>query len=154
MAATNSLTVPIPSATTPSATTPQWVAPRTHSTKQLWKAAGVAGIAASVATTIVAGVASAAGVSLDVGGQSIPLPAFAQFTIVGTIIGTVVAIVLSHRAGRPRRTFVVTTMALTLASIVPDVLADAHTATKLTLALTHVVAAAIVIPALASRLTD
>jgi peptidoglycan/LPS O-acetylase OafA/YrhL len=120
----------------------------------LWKAAGVAGIAASVATTIVAGVASAAGVSLDVGGQSIPLPAFAQFTIVGTIIGTVVAIVLSHRAGRPRRTFVVTTMALTLASIVPDVLADAHTATKLTLALTHVVAAAIVIPALASRLTD
>jgi hypothetical protein len=31
---------------------------------------------------------------------------------------------------------------------------DAHTATKFTLALTHVVAAAIVIPALSSRLTD
>jgi hypothetical protein len=34
------------------------------------------------------------------------------------------------------------------------VLADAHTATKIALALSHVAAAAIVIPALASRLTD
>jgi hypothetical protein len=32
--------------------------------------------------------------------------------------------------------------------------ADAHTATKVALALSHVVAAAIVIPALASRLSD
>ena len=48
--------------------------------------------------------------------------------------------------------FVVTTIVLTAMSIVPDVLADAQTATRLVLALTHVVAAAIVIPALASRL--
>jgi hypothetical protein len=61
---------------------------------------------------------------------------------------------LSRRANQPRRTFVRTTIALTLVSIVPDVLADAHTSTRLTLALTHVVAAAIVIPALASRLHD
>lgn len=47
-----------------------------------------------------------------------------------------------------------TTIVLTLVSIVPDVLVDAHAATKLTLALTHVIAAAIVIPALASHLTD
>ena len=46
------------------------------------------------------------------------------------------------------------TLALTAVSFVPDVLADAHTATKLTLILTHIVAAAIVIPALASRLSD
>src|SRR2546425_596213 len=47
-----------------------------------------------------------------------------------------------------------TLVALTTLSFVPDVLADAHVSTRLTLALTHVVAAAIVIPALASRLGD
>jgi len=52
------------------------------------------------------------------------------------------------------RTSVVTTIALTLLSFVPDLLADAHVSTRLTLALTHVVAAAIVIPALASRLAE
>ena len=55
---------------------------------------------------------------------------------------------------RPRRTFVSTTLVLTALSFVPDVLADAQASTKLTLMLTHVVAAAIVIPALASRLAD
>ena len=46
------------------------------------------------------------------------------------------------------------TLLLTALSIVPDVLADAQVSTRLTLALTHVVAAVIVIPALASRLSD
>ena len=43
-------------------------------------------------------------------------------------------------------------MALTAVSLVPDVLADATAATKLVLGLTHLVAAAIVIPTLAKRL--
>lgn len=68
--------------------------------------------------------------------------------------GTVLAVVLSRRATRPQRTFVVTTVVLTALSIIPDVLADASTSTRFTLALSHVVAAAIVIPALASRLSD
>jgi hypothetical protein len=38
--------------------------------------------------------------------------------------------------------------------LIPDVLADAQVSTRLTLALTHVVAAAIVIPALAARLSE
>jgi peptidoglycan/LPS O-acetylase OafA/YrhL len=59
---------------------------------------------------------------------------------------------LARRARRPQHTFVVTTVALTALSIVPDALADATTGTRLTLALTHVIAAAIVIPALARRL--
>ena len=101
-----------------------------------------------------AAVASALDVSLKVGGEAIPVLGFAQLTFVAAIIGTVLAVVLSHRARRPQHTFVVTTIALTALSFVPDVLADAHTATKFMLALTHVVAAAIVIPALASRLAD
>jgi hypothetical protein len=120
----------------------------------LWKTGSAAGIAASVATVATASVARAIDVSLNVGGKAIPLLGFAQVTFVAAIIGTLIAVVLSHRANRPRRTFVTTTLALTAVSFVPDVFADAHTATTLALALTHVAAASIVIPALASRLAD
>jgi hypothetical protein len=44
-------------------------------------------------------------------------------------------------------------VALTALSLAPDVLADAAPATKALLMLTHLVAAAIVIPAVARRLT-
>lgn len=127
---------------------------RSASAKQIRRTGAVAGIAASVATSTTAAVAHALDVSLNVGGQAIPVIGFAQLTFVAAILGTVIAVVMSHRARRPRHTFVTTTIALTALSIVPDVTADAQTATKLVLALTHVVAAAIVIPALASRLTD
>jgi uncharacterized protein DUF6069 len=127
--------------------------PRTTG-RPVWKSGLAAGLTASVATTATAAVAHAAGVSLVVGGQAIPLPGFAQVTIVATMVGTLLAAVFARRAARPQRTFVVTTIALTLASFVPDLLADAHVSTRLTLALTHVVAAAIVIPALASRLAE
>jgi peptidoglycan/LPS O-acetylase OafA/YrhL len=123
-------------------------------TKQLWKPGVVAGLVAAVATSTVAAAAKALDVPIEVGGKAIPLLGFAQLTFVGALIGTILAVVLSYRASRPRRTFLITTVALTLLSIVPDVLADAHTATRFTLALTHVVAAAIVIPALSSRLSD
>jgi peptidoglycan/LPS O-acetylase OafA/YrhL len=123
-------------------------------TKRLWKAGAVAGVAAAAATTGFAALAEAADVSLKVSGESIPLFGFAQMTLVGAIIGTVLAVVLSHRARRPQHTFVVTTVVLTALSIIPDVSADAATSTRVVLALTHVIAAAIVIPALASRLSD
>ena len=90
-----------------------------------------------------------------VGGKAIPLLGFAQLTFVAAIIGTILAVVLSRRASRPRRTFVVTTVALTLRRrSSPTCSPTRTTATRLALALTHVVAAAIVIPALASRLSD
>ena len=122
--------------------------------RPLWRAGATAGVIASVATLAFAAVARALDVSLEVGGEAIPLVGFAQVTLVAAIVGTVLAVVLARRTRRPRRTFIATTLSLTGLSFVPDVLADAHTATKVTLALTHIVAAAIVIPALASRLTD
>jgi len=48
---------------------------------------------------------------------------------------------------------VITTVVLTALSVVPDLTADATTATKLTLISAHLVAAAVIIPALAARLT-
>jgi Family of unknown function (DUF6069) len=121
---------------------------------RLWRTGVAASIAAAAAAFATAALAQAAGVSFAVAGKSIPLVGFAELTFVLSVVGTAIAAVLSHRARRPRHTFVVTTIGLTVVSFVPDVLADAHTATKLALALSHVVAAAIVIPALASRLTD
>jgi peptidoglycan/LPS O-acetylase OafA/YrhL len=148
MTATTTLTA---STTGPTATS----APATRSTtKQIRRTGAGAGLVSAVATSTTAAVASALDVSLKVGGQAIPVIGFAQVTFVAAIIGTVIAVVMSQRASRPRHTFVMTTLTLTALSIVPDVTADAHTATKLVLALTHLVAAAIVIPALASRLAD
>jgi hypothetical protein len=136
-------------------------APATHppvsrpaATKQIRRTGVVAAVVAAVATSTTAAIASALGVSLHVGGQAIPVLGFAQVTFVAGLIGTVMAVVMSFRASRPRRTFVITTLALTALSFVPDVTADAHISTRLVLALTHVIAAAIVIPALATRLTD
>ena len=131
------------SATTTSATT---VRP------SLWKPGLLAGLVAAVATTTVVVVARAADVPVAVQGEQIPLAGFAQLTLVATVIGIVIARVLSTRARHPRHTFMVATVALTAVSLVPDVLADATTASRLTLGLTHLVAAAIVIPTLAKRL--
>src|SRR5262245_5704415 len=127
---------------------------RSASKPQLLRRGAVAGVAAAAATTGVAAGADALGVSLAVGGESIPLLGFAQLTLFATVIGVAIAAVMARRAARPRRTFVATTLALTALSFVPDVLSDAQASTKLTLMLTHVVAASIVIPALASRLAD
>jgi Family of unknown function (DUF6069) len=127
---------------------------RSGSAGRLWTTGAGAGLSAAVATTGVAALARAIDVSLEVGGKAIPVIGFAELTFVASIIGTVIAVVLSRRADRPRPAFVVTTIALTFVSFVPDLLADAHVATKIALVLSHVVAAAIVIPALASRLSD
>jgi hypothetical protein len=118
----------------------------------LWKAGLVSGAIAAVATTVVAAVARAADVSLAIGGEQIPLLGFGQLTMVGALIGLAIAKVLSKRADRPQRTFVVTTVVLTALSLIPDITADTSNASKLVLMLTHVVASAIVIPTLANRL--
>jgi len=119
----------------------------------LWRAGAAAGAVAAAATTAVVVAARAADIPVAVGGEEIPLAGFAQLTVFATIIGVVLAKVLSRRAGRPRHTFTVATMALTAVSLVPDVLVDATAGSKAILMLTHIVAAAIVIPALAKRLS-
>ena len=59
---------------------------------------------------------------------------------------------LRRWARSPRLVFVRTTIALTALSLVPDAIVNASIDTKLTLMVTHLVAAAIVIPVIASRL--
>ncbi|MET8465282.1 DUF6069 family protein [Micromonospora zamorensis] len=112
----------------------------------------LATVAASAATMAVAAVGHAAGISLDVADAPIPVTGFGVLTAVFSLVGVVLAALLSRFARRPRRTFVRTTVVLTVLSLVPDVIADAGVGTKALLMLTHLVAAAIVIPAVARRL--
>jgi hypothetical protein len=118
---------------------------RTAARVPTWRFGLGTGAIAAVATTVVVVALRAAGVPFDIAGEAIPVLAFAQMVLLGTVIG----IVLARRTSAS--TFVRTTVVLTVLSCIPDVFADTGTATKLSLILTHVVAAAIVIPRLARR---
>ena len=125
---------------------------RTESVPSLWRPGTVAGGLAAVATSVVAAVALAVDVPLEIAGEPIPLLGFAQMTLVCTLLGVLIAKGARRWASHPQTAFVRITVALTALSLVPDLTADATTATIVTLMLTHLVAASIVIPRLAARL--
>ena len=127
-------------------------APRTSTLGSLVVTGLAATAAASVATPLVAAAGHAAGISLDIGGAPIPVLGFATLTAFFSVVGVVLAVVLSRLARHPRSVFVRTTVVLTALSLVPDVIVDAAVPTKALLMLTHLVAAAIVVPAVARRL--
>ncbi|HZC27395.1 MAG TPA: DUF6069 family protein [Actinopolymorphaceae bacterium] len=108
---------------------------------------------ASAATMTVAAAGHAVGVSLDMSGAPIPVTGFGVLTAGFSLVGLVLAVALARWARTPRRTFLRTTVVLTALSLVPDAIADAGSATKALLMFTHLVAASIVIPAVARRLT-
>jgi hypothetical protein len=118
------------------------------STRRLVRSGAVAGSTAAIGTTVVAAVARAGGVSLEIDGTAIPIPAFAWWTVVGTAIGIVMARLL-----RDRRRFVVLATVATGLSLLPAIAAPDDTATSVVLVTAHLLAAAIIIPALGRRLT-
>ncbi|WP_019200814.1 DUF6069 family protein [Tsukamurella sp. 1534] len=119
----------------------------------VWRHGLGAAVGASVVTTAIAAVASAAGVTFaGPDGAAIPLLGFAQLTMVFSLIAVAIAAVFARRARRPRSTFVRTCVALLVLSCVPDVTFGFDAASAAVLILTHVAAAAIVVPVLARRL--
>jgi peptidoglycan/LPS O-acetylase OafA/YrhL len=120
-------------------------------TRSLWRTGVAVGLAAAAATVAVASVAHALDVPIETApGTTIPILAFGQLTLFFTAIGVLLARTIGRRARRPRSTLLRTTVGLTALSLIPDVMLSAGTSTKVTFVLTHLVAAAIVIPALAS----
>jgi hypothetical protein len=96
-----STTIQVPAGTTTS--TPATAAER----RPVWKHGVAAAVVASVTTTALAAVASAAGVSsADGTGSSIPIAAFAQLSLVFSLVGVGVAAIVARKARRPRSTFV------------------------------------------------
>ena len=106
------------------------------------------GIAAAVAVSAFAAVSHGAGVSFRVGGERIPVAGFAQMTLFGAMLGGVLAAVLDGRSTRARHRFLQVTILLAAVSCVPSVALPDDTASKLALIATHLIAAAIVVPAL------
>lgn len=142
-----SSTTQIPTATTAPAADAPSVRP------VVWRHGVAAAGVAAVATTTLAAIASAAGVSFaDTTGESIPLFAFAQLTLVFSLIGVGIAAVLARRARRPRSTFVRTATVLTVLSYVPDLTFGFDAASAAVLIGLHTVAALVVVPVLARRL--
>lgn len=119
----------------------------------IWRHGLAATAAAAVATTTGAAIAKAAGVTFaDHTGASIPTAGFPELTVVFALIGVGVAAVIARRASRPRRTFTRTVLALLALSFVPDVVSGFGVASAASLIALHSLAAAIVVPTLASRL--
>lgn len=119
----------------------------------VWKHGVAAAVIASVLTPVLASIASAAGVSFaDKSGSSIPILAFAQLTLVFSLIGVGVAAVMARKARRPQTTFVRTAVALVALSYVPDLTFGFDAVSAATLITLHTMVAAIMIPTLASRL--
>lgn len=145
MTSTLTTTIPASTATTTS---------RTRGSRPLLRAGVVGGATGAVANAAIYTVARVFDVSFDIKGEAIPAIAFPQLTLIAAVLGTAMAAVFARKSHRPRRAFVRTTVSLTALSMVPPVLADAATATKLVLGLTHLVAAAIIIPAISARLSD
>jgi hypothetical protein len=109
----------------------------------------VVGLAAAAATTVVAAAAHGAGVSLEVGGEMIPLEGFAQMTFLGAVIGGLLLAVLNRRSTDPRTRFLQIVVVLTALSCVPSVALSSDVGTKITLFGLHLFAAAIIVPVLA-----
>ncbi|MFD3441063.1 DUF6069 family protein [Streptomyces sp. NPDC058685] len=126
----------------------------------VWRAGVVAAVAGAITTEAFATLARLAGVPLEAANPgadaaaAIPPLGFAFGVLFWSVVGIVLAVVLARFAKRPARTFAVTTATMTVLSLAPPFMAP-HTAlsTQIVLALSHLVAAAVIIPALTVRLT-
>ncbi|MBC7633950.1 DUF6069 family protein [Aeromicrobium sp.] len=113
------------------------------STLALVRRGALAGAAAAVCTSALAATARTADVSLEVDAAAIPIAAFAFWTLIGTALGVFMARLL-----RPRRRFLVVTVAATGLSLIPPIALPDDSATKAVLVAAHLLAAAIIVPIL------
>ncbi len=110
-----------------------------------WKRGLATGVVAAVAVTVIAGAFQAAGHTLSVVDGELPLLSFAQMVLLATVAGVAIA----RHTSRP--TFFRVAGALTVLSCVPDVAWGDGAVSTAGLVLTHVVAAAIIVPRIARR---
>lgn len=115
----------------------------------------VATLAAMVATAVAAALCRAAGVDFEMpdGGETIPVSGVAVVTGVFSVVGVVVAVALLRWSARPAERFVWTAGTLTVISLVPPLVSGASTGTTAALIGLHLLAAAVMIPALTRALS-
>lgn len=128
--------------------------------RPVWMVSALAGVAAAAATEAYGLAARVAGIPMEAGNagastaEPVTVGMFAMGTLICTFWGTVLAVLLARFARRPARAYLGATVALAVVSLAFPLSAGATaTSTKLMLAVAHLVAAAIVIPAVTRRLT-
>ena len=128
--------------------------------RPVWQVSAGAGVIAAAATELAGLAARAAGIPMAAASagaataKPIAVGMFAMGTLICAFWGTVLAVVLARYAVHPARAYVRVTVALTAVSLaVPLSAAGTAVSTKLTLVLAHLLAAAIIIPTVARRLT-
>jgi hypothetical protein len=128
-------------------------APAATATRPALVVPGLVAVAVAAAATVaVALVAHAAGVGFVSQGEAIPPAGFAVLTAMLALPALLLAAGLRRWAARPRRTWVRTTVTLTVLSLAAPFILHTDAASVAVLMLAHVVAAAVVVPAIASRL--
>jgi hypothetical protein len=127
--------------------------------RPLWQVGLVAALVAAIASVLIYLAARAAGVPMALTEvfedhfARMPIQNMAYAALLdGGVSGTVLAWACRHWTRRPRRCFWVLAGAGLLASLALPILSDATTSTKIVLCLSHVVVAAIIVPALAVAL--
>ena len=128
--------------------------------RPVWLVSAAASAVALAVTALFGLAARRAGVPMAAAGfgqaKAGPITAasFAMGVLICAFWGTVLAMLIARFAGRPARTYLITTIALTAVSLLaPLSAADTATSTKLTLAAGHILAAAVIIPPVTRRLT-
>ncbi|GAA3527131.1 hypothetical protein AFL01nite_04030 [Aeromicrobium flavum] len=111
----------------------------------------VATVVAAALTTAAAAVAKSAGVDFEIpdGGESIPVAGFATVTTAFSLVGVGIALALSRWSARPATRFVQIAVPLTAVSLAPPFAVGADAGTAETLVGLHLVAAAVMVPAMA-----
>jgi hypothetical protein len=120
-----------------------------RTTHPVRRAAVVSAIAGAAAATAFAAVASAAGVPFEIDGEAIPLGGFATMTLLGAVLGGILLALMNRYAGQPRRRLLQVAATLTALSCVPSLTSPPDTATKIALVVSHLLAAAVIVPVLA-----
>ena len=128
--------------------------------RPVWPVSYLSGLAASVVVEVWGLAARAAGVPMRAAGlgsshaSPVTVGMFAMETMVVIFWFTFAVILIARFAVNPERAYLRTALPLlALSLVVPLTAADTATSTKLTLAAAHLIAGAIIIPAVAWRLS-
>jgi hypothetical protein len=131
----------------------------TRRTRPVWLVSATAGVVAAVTTELYGLVARAVGIPMRAAGTGDPSASpitvgmFAMGTLICVFWGTVLALLLARFARRPATIYLRVTLALTALSLAAPLTAvDTAVATKVMLAIAHLIAASIMIPAVTRAL--
>ena len=129
--------------------------------RPVWQVSYLAGLAASVAVETWGLAWRAAGVPMRAAGLGshhatpVTVGMFAMGTMIVTFWFTFAVVLMARFSKNPRRTYLRTALPLLALSLaVPAAAADTAVSTKLTLAVAHLIAGAIIIPVVARRLSQ